>query len=134
MPRRAANRSWPAGRQNHAAAKSVIRGLLRNTLEGEAMGSGGTIMRRWPWLSLLVLAGCSSASADASKLTLRNTQWDHVNVQVVITKNSDCDDRGADFVNSQEFVLHNDQTKTITAPNETTVCWRRDRYPDNPHK
>jgi hypothetical protein len=91
-------------------------------------------MRRSAWLlSMLALAACSS-SDHGSKLTLRNTQWDHVNVQVVITRSSDCDAKGGpDFVGAQDFVLHRDQTKTIAAPDETTVCWRHDRYPTNPH-
>lgn len=82
---------------------------------------------------LLVLTGCSSSSPDAAKLTLRNMQWDHVNVQVVTTKGSICDENSPDFVGSQSFVLHRDQTKTIVAPPETSVCWRHDRYPTNPH-
>jgi len=86
------------------------------------------------WLPLLlVLAACSSTPANSSKLTLRNTQWDHVNVQVVITKSSDCDARGPEYIDSQDFVLHRDQTKTIVAPDESSVCWRHDRYPTNPH-
>ena len=51
----------------------------------------------------------------------------------VITRTGDCDDRGADFVSSQDFVMQKEQTRTIVAPNETTVCWRHDRYPTNPH-
>jgi hypothetical protein len=91
-------------------------------------------MRRLAWLPfLLAFAACSSNSEDTSKLTLRNTVWEHVNVQVVITKGSDCDARGPDFVGSQDFVLHRDQTKTIVAPNESNICWRHDRYPNNPH-
>jgi hypothetical protein len=90
-------------------------------------------MRGAAWLVLgFILAACSSESTDSSKLTLRNTAWNHVNVQLVITKGSDCDDRGPEFVGSQDFVLHRDQTKTIVAPNGTSVCWRHDRYPDNP--
>ena len=81
---------------------------------------------------LLALAGCSSDNGNGSKLTLKNTVWAHVNVQVVITKGTDCDARGAEFVGSQEFVLHSDQTKTISAPEGTSVCWRHDRYPDHP--
>ena len=87
---------------------------------------------RWPLL-LVALTACSSTSPDSAKLTLRNTQWDHVNVQVVITRNTDCDARGPEFVGSQNFVLQRDQTKMIVAPNEASVCWRRDRYPANPH-
>ena len=81
----------------------------------------------------LGLAACSSTPDDSSKLTLRNMQWEHVNVQVVITKGSDCDARGPDFVSTEEFVLHKDQTKAIVAPNESNICWRHDRYPANPH-
>lgn len=89
---------------------------------------------RWWFPMLLVVAACSSAhSPDASKLTLRNTQWEHVNVQVVITKGSECSENSPDFVSSQNFVLHNDQTRTIVAPPETSICWRHDRYPTNPH-
>jgi len=91
-------------------------------------------MRLRAWLPLLLaLAACSSTPADSSKLTLRNTQWEHVNVQVVITKGANCDDRGSDFIGSQDFVLHRDQTKVIVAPNESSICWRHDRYPTNPH-
>jgi hypothetical protein len=81
---------------------------------------------------LLCLAACSSDPRDSSKLTLRNTAWDHVNVQLVITKAGDCDATGADVVSSQDFVLHRDQTKSIHVPNGTNVCWRHDRFPANP--
>ena len=91
-------------------------------------------MLRWLWLlSVLLVVACSTDSEGKAKLTLRNTQWEHVNVQVVITRGSNCDDRGADYISSQEFVLHNNQTRTIVAPNESNICWRRDRYPTNPH-
>ncbi len=90
-------------------------------------------MRTWALLAVtLALAACSSTPPDSAKITLRNTQWKHVNVQVVITRAGNCDDRGPEFVKSQDFVLQIDQTKTIVAPNETTVCWRKDRYPTNP--
>lgn len=91
-------------------------------------------MRLRAWLPVLFgLAACSSSSGgDTAKLTLKNTQWKHVNVQVVITRSADCDDRGPEFVGSQDFVLQEDQTKTIVAPDGTSVCWRRTRYPDNP--
>jgi hypothetical protein len=90
-------------------------------------------MRPRAWLPvLLCLAACSSDPPDSSKLTLRNTVWDHVNVQVVVTKSADCESRGPEFVGSQDFVLHRDQTKVIVVPNGTSVCWRHDRYPNNP--
>ena len=91
-------------------------------------------MRRLIWLSLvLTLAACSSDPPNSAKLTLRNMQWDHVNVQVVLEKGANCEARDAEFAGSQDFVLHKDQTKTIVAPEETSVCWRHDRYPTNPH-
>jgi hypothetical protein len=91
-------------------------------------------MRRLGWLLLgLTLAACSSDASDKSKLTLRNTVWEHVNVQVVLTKGSNCDAHDQDFVDQQNFVLHRNQTKTIVAPDEVNICWRHDRYPNNPH-
>jgi hypothetical protein len=87
---------------------------------------------RAPLILLVALTACSSDSADSAKLTLQNTAWEHVNVQVVITKSADCDARGPEFVGSQDFVLSRDQTKTIVAPNGTSVCWRHDRYPEKP--
>jgi hypothetical protein len=91
-------------------------------------------MRLRLWLiATLALAGCSSTPSDSAKLTLRNTQWVHVNVQVIITHATSCDNPGPDLISSQDFVLTRDQLKTIVAPSETTVCWRHDRYPTNPH-
>jgi hypothetical protein len=90
-------------------------------------------MRPSVWFPFLIwLAACSSDSADSAKLTIRNTVWDHVNVQAVITKSADCDARGAEYVSSKDFVLLRDQTKTLVAPEGTSVCWRHDRYPDKP--
>lgn len=90
-------------------------------------------MRFRAWLpAVLSLAACSSTPSDASKVTLRNTVWDHVNVQIVITKGANCDDRGPEFVGSQDLVLHKDQTKTVVAPNGGSVCWRHDRFPNKP--
>ncbi|HYM72791.1 MAG TPA: hypothetical protein VET89_07405 [Stellaceae bacterium] len=85
------------------------------------------------WLAaLLLLAACGSDSRDTSKLTLKNSFLDRVNVQVVITKSSDCDNRGPEFVGQQEFVLVKDRSRTILAPNGTSICWRKDRNPANP--
>jgi hypothetical protein len=81
---------------------------------------------------VLALTACLPNSADSSKLTLKNTVWEHVNVQVVITKSTDCEARGPEFVGSQDFVLHRDQSRVIVAPNGTYICWRHDRYPNNP--
>ncbi|HTZ38066.1 MAG TPA: hypothetical protein VMB84_18705 [Stellaceae bacterium] len=81
---------------------------------------------------LLGLAACSSGPRDYSKLTLRNTAWEHVNVQLVVTRAGDCDASGPDLLNNQTFVMRMDQTKTFKVPNGTNACWRHDRYPSNP--
>jgi hypothetical protein len=98
-----------------------------------AVGKTRKRMKYAAALALTVgLAACSSQSPNSSKLTLKNTVWDHVNVQIVITTGADCDARGPEFVSSQNFVLRKDQTKLIVAPNGASVCWRKDRYPNNP--
>jgi hypothetical protein len=90
-------------------------------------------MRLRLWLPLcLALAACSN-SAGTSKLTLRNMVWDHVNVEVAVMRGGSCETQGPDFIRSQVFHMQMDQTKTITAPDESTICWRHDRYPTNPH-
>jgi hypothetical protein len=65
-------------------------------------------------------------------VTLHDTEWNHVNVQIVITRSANCDDRGPEFVGSQDLVLHKDESKTVIAPNGTSVCWRHDRFPNKP--
>lgn len=91
-------------------------------------------MRLRAWLpGLLCLAACSSIPNDASKITLKNTQWDHVNVQIVITRSANCDDRGPEYVSSEDLVMHRDNSKTVVALNGTVVCWRHDRFPNKPN-
>jgi hypothetical protein len=89
-------------------------------------------MRYWLWLSgLLCLVACSG-DPDAAKLTLSNSVWDSVSVQVVITRSADCDNRGPEFVSSDEFVVARDKTRAVTAPSGTSVCFRHSRNPNNP--
>jgi hypothetical protein len=91
-------------------------------------------MRYPAWLAaLLLLAGCFAADPKgSSKITLKNSFWDRVNVQVVITRGADCDDRGPEFVGQQEFLMVKDGHHTVVAPEGTSVCWRKDRNPGNP--
>ena len=90
-------------------------------------------MRFRAWLpALLCLAACSSTPNDASKVTLRNMEWDRVNVQIVITRSANCDDRGPEFQSAQDVLMHKEETKTVVAPSGTTVCWRHDRFPNKP--
>jgi hypothetical protein len=90
-------------------------------------------MRRWAWLPLLLgLAACAKNPPGSSQVTLKNPEWDRVNVQVVITKSANCDDRGPEFVGEQDFFLLKDKSQTIVAPEGTSVCWRHDRNPEKP--
>ena len=82
---------------------------------------------------LIVLAGCSSSlPADSARLTLNNPYWDRVNVQLVITRGSNCDSRGDGFIESRELVMPRNKLEVIDVPNGATRCWRRDRNPDKP--
>jgi hypothetical protein len=88
------------------------------------------------WVLLFVsLAGCGvfdPKPKDLSTLTLNEPSWDRVNVELVITKNGDCDNRGDGFISSRELVMRKNKTEYIEVPNGAAVCWRRDRNPNNP--
>jgi hypothetical protein len=82
---------------------------------------------------LIVLGGCSSAPpADSVRLTLNNLYWDRVNVQLVVTRSSDCNSRGDGYLSSREFAIPRNKPEVIDVPNGANVCWRRDRNPDKP--
>ena len=58
---------------------------------------------------LVFLAGCLggcgvSRPPDSARLTLNNPKWDRVNVQLVITRATDCDSRGDGFIDSREVL------------------------------
>ena len=81
--------------------------------------------------SVLLLAACSSTPTDGSQLTLNNPYWEKVNVQLVITKSSDCENRG-EYLNSRELVMIKNKLEVVQVPSGANVCWRRDRNPNNP--
>ncbi|HEV2099286.1 MAG TPA: hypothetical protein VGR45_10215 [Stellaceae bacterium] len=90
-------------------------------------------MRNLALLSaLFCLAACFSGSSQSATLTLDDPIWDRINVQVVITKSSDCDARQNGYVSSDEFVMTKGRTHSVVAPNAETICWRHDRDPNNP--
>ena len=92
-------------------------------------------MRVRAWLLLLSLTGCSvfsSKPADMATLTLNDPYWDRVNVEVVITKNADCDSRGDGYIATRELVMRKGKTETIDVPTGANACWRHDRNPNNP--
>jgi hypothetical protein len=83
---------------------------------------------------LCCLAACSSGSSKSATLTLDNPYWDRVNVEAVITNDTDCNNRGPGYVATKEFVMTKDHTHDIVAPNAEIICWRHDRDPNNPVK
>ncbi len=81
---------------------------------------------------LLAVSGCSSGSDQSATLTLDNPTWDRVNVEAVITKSSDCNERSNGYVATKDFVMSKGQSHKVVAPNAETICWRHDRDPNNP--
>jgi hypothetical protein len=82
--------------------------------------------------TLLMISGCSSGSSHSATLTLDNPTWDRVNVQAVITRSSDCDDRQNGYVATDNFIMTKGHSHDVVAPNAETICWRHDRDPNNP--
>jgi hypothetical protein len=82
--------------------------------------------------ALMALGACSRPPADAGQMTLKDPNWDRVNVEVVITKRADCDSRAEGFITSRELVMRKKGSETVDVPNGATLCWRRDRDPNNP--
>jgi len=81
-------------------------------------------------LLALLLAGCSGR--DGNQLTLHNSVWDQVHVEIVVTKSANCDDRGPEFVARKEVLIRKDKVENVDVPPEAAVCWRHDRNPNNP--
>ncbi len=81
---------------------------------------------------VLVVAACSSAPPNTTKLVLNDPYWRQVNVQLVITKRADCDSHGPGFISDQTIVMYKDTTHDIYVPNDASLCWRHDRDPDKP--
>ena len=89
---------------------------------------------RWIGLAVVLLLGvsaCSSTPENGATLLLRNQYWDKINVQVVVTPSGDCDNKSA-YVETLEFVLNKNASRSIIAPHAENICWRKDRNPNNP--
>ena len=91
-------------------------------------------MRRYPaWLpALLWLSACSASSDQSATLILNNPTWDRVNVEAVITNSADCDNRGRGYVTTKKFIMTKGHPTRVEAPNGESICWHKDRNPNNP--
>jgi hypothetical protein len=86
-------------------------------------------------VSLLALGACSSSgsgSSDSARLTLNNPYWEKVNVQLVLTRSSNCDSRGDGFIEIKDITMAKNRLEVIQVPDGANVCWRRDRNPNDP--
>lgn len=83
-------------------------------------------------LAVLCAAGCSSGSDHSATLVLDDPTWERVNVEAVITRSEDCNERSSGYVATQHFAMAKGQTHKVVAPNAETICWRHDRDPNNP--
>jgi hypothetical protein len=81
---------------------------------------------------LLAASGCSSGSDHSATLILNDPTWDRVNVEAVITKSEDCNERANGYVATKDFVMTKGHSQRVEAPNAETICWRHDRDPNNP--
>ena len=85
------------------------------------------------WLpALLLFSACSSSPDKSATLILNNPTWDRVNVEAVITNSGDCENRGRGYVATKTFVMAKGRPARVEAPNGESICWRKDRNPNNP--
>ena len=82
--------------------------------------------------ALFLMGACSSGSGQSATLILNNPTWDRVNVETVITNSADCGNRGKGYVATKTFVMTKGHPMRVEAPNGESICWRKDRNPNNP--
>jgi hypothetical protein len=84
-------------------------------------------------IALLCAGSCAPPQPPLpGSLQLSNPDFPLVNVEAVITANSDCDARDNGYVSTLEFAMPNNSTKFIEAPPGADICWRSDRNPGRP--
>jgi hypothetical protein len=92
-------------------------------------------MRNLAWLAgLCLLAACgnSHGPSGTTRLTLTDPSWEVVNVQLVTTKNANCDVRDQNVLSTQQVVMHKDTDHSVDVPDGAALCWRHDRDPKHP--
>jgi hypothetical protein len=96
-------------------------------------------MRMRVWLAVavtLLVAACggddNKAPPGFTRLTLRNPVWDRVDVDLVITRSTDCNTRSAGFVSERAIVMKKDAMERVDVPDGAVLCWRHDRNPKAP--
>jgi hypothetical protein len=81
--------------------------------------------------AVLLAAGCQTPPPQNSALWLSNFAFNKTAVEIVITRNPDCESRGDGFVGAATFMLPRNATQFIPTNGED-VCWRYNRDPDHP--
>ena len=81
---------------------------------------------------LFCAGSCTLEAPGPGTLLLSNPDFPLVNVEAVITANSDCDARDDGYISTLEFTMPNNSTKFIDVPPGADVCWRSDRNPGRP--
>src|SRR5207248_134627 len=112
------------GSAGPCAAGTPVLGLIK----------GSEVMRFCSMVGILLLAGCSmfsSKSGGGSTLTLNNPYWEQVNVEVVLTRSSDCENRDG-YISTAQILMRKNKTEAVDVPSGANVCWRHDRNPVNP--
>src|SRR5436305_15343406 len=90
---------------------------------------------RFGWMmGFLLLAGCSmfsSNSGGGSTLTLNNPYWEQANVEVVLTRSSDCENRDG-YISTPQILMRKNKTQAVDVPSGANVYRRHDRNPNTP--
>jgi len=79
-----------------------------------------------------IVAGCSSSAPGSASLTLNDPYWNRVNVEIVVTKRSDCDSREEGYISNEKVVMFKNTTQRFEVPSGANLCWRHDSNPDKP--
>ncbi len=82
----------------------------------------------------LLLAACGGKTVPKgfSELVLRDPVWEEVQLQVVMTRNENCEDHGNGFISAKTVVMHKGKDQSFDVPEGASMCWRHNRDPNRP--